>query len=403
MKSQCQSCANLRIDQEYSPGIGNRWYCGAFPGGIPDEVLSGDFIHDKRHPLQADATCLYERKDAFHYEGNLPLPLVSISQTFFGFRREKNSPMMLCSCAREAIQNYVKFSRVIPRNSDGSSDGLGVRSYVLDSWDFPTQLIESLILAGVPSDESVLGHLSFADRLCHECNRITPPYIYCHPMYGSVFKQKHGWYINKMAYELGVSAGSLLLIKSACPQAVLELIDRDLQERLAIDDPKTIPVWDLPLTRDQHARCAKQWRRVKRVIENEVRARFGYTQIGDAWTSETILYHMIQTLLPKSRIHRHFRPAFLDGLELDIFVEDRNLGIEYQGVQHFKPVRHWGGKAALSKLRERDQRKLAICQRQGVALIYFTYKEELSYRLVQDRLAAVGSVAASDTGEARNE
>jgi len=32
---------------------------------------------------------------------------------------------------------------------------------------------------------------------------------------------------------------------------------------------------------------------------------------------------------------RHYRPDFLQGLELDIFIDELKIGMEYQGIQHF--------------------------------------------------------------------
>lgn len=88
----------------------------------------------------------------------------------------------------------------------------------------------------------------------------------------------------------------------------------------------------------------------------------------------------------KQKIFRHFRPKFLEGLELDIFIEDFNLGIEYQGIQHYQPIKHWGGEEALQKVKERDKRKNGICKSEKVALAYFQYDEELSEEFVSNRI-----------------
>lgn len=73
-------------------------------------------------------------------------------------------------------------------------------------------------------------------------------------------------------------------------------------------------------------------------------------------------------------------------MELDVFIKELNIGIEYQGIQHFKPVKHWGGEEALKKLPVRDSRKKKRCRSFGVDLVYFGYAEDLSDDLVLNRL-----------------
>ncbi len=76
----------------------------------------------------------------------------------------------------------------------------------------------------------------------------------------------------------------------------------------------------------------------------------------------------------------------MEGLELDIFIKEVNIGIEYQGIQHYKPIKHWGGKEVLEELKERDRRKKKLCEKQKVHLVYFNYKEGLSDDFVLDKL-----------------
>jgi hypothetical protein len=83
--------------------------------------------------------------------------------------------------------------------------------------------------------------------------------------------------------------------------------------------------------------------------ENEVRQAFGHYKKGNRWTSETILYQLVESNYPEHTIERHYRPGFLDGLESDIFLKDAEVGIEYQGIQHYEPVDHWGGEEGLEK------------------------------------------------------
>ena len=129
-----------------------------------------------------------------------------------------------------------------------------------------------------------------------------------------------------------------------------------------------------------------QIRNIWNLIENEVRIKFGHKKVGEAWTNETMLYHLICKLYPKLTILRHYHPDFLEGLELDIFIKEANIGVEYQGKQHFEPVEFWGGVEALKKLQKRDKKKKKGCDSQGVTLIYFNYDEGLDDKAVLTKL-----------------
>ena len=63
---------------------------------------------------------------------------------------------------------------------------------------------------------------------------------------------------------------------------------------------------------------------------------------------------------------------------LDIYVPHIRLGLEYQGIQHFQAVKHWGGKEKLKIQQEHDARKKSLCDKLGIALIYFDYTEEIT-------------------------
>ena len=62
------------------------------------------------------------------------------------------------------------------------------------------------------------------------------------------------------------------------------------------------------------------------------------------------------------------------------------VGIEYQGIQHYEPVNHWGGKEALEKLQKRDLKKKKIADSLGIPIVYFKYNEHLNDDIVIDKL-----------------
>jgi very-short-patch-repair endonuclease len=64
--------------------------------------------------------------------------------------------------------------------------------------------------------------------------------------------------------------------------------------------------------------------------------------------------------------------AWLGGLSLDFYLPRYNVAIECQGGQHFAPIEHFGGIDNYNDTVERDNRKRALCEENGVRLIYFT-------------------------------
>lgn len=316
---------------------------------------------------------------------NLPLPVVLYPGhygAFFAFKKDLNSEAYFCSCAYEAIENYIKIRKLTPIPLNASEH----RMYILDSFHFPLSVIEDLMSKNV-SEEEVVEHLKFSEKLCHECNLQIPSYRYCHEMYGGAFKQNYGWYANKQAFEWGLDPLSLQFLPNRCPD---EIIDE-----MKITPPTGGAGWfDLLQGATEESQgiiveLRKQNRRIRNLIENEVREKFGHKKVGETWTSETILYYIVKKLFPQYTVHRHYRPDFLGGLELDIYIEEVRVGIEYQGIQHYKPIKHWGGKEALEKVKERDARKKQICIDEKINLVYFEYSDGLNDDLVLQKLSGL--------------
>ena len=68
------------------------------------------------------------------------------------------------------------------------------------------------------------------------------------------------------------------------------------------------------------------------------------------------------------RYVRHYKTDWLGRQHLDFFIEDKNVAIECQGVQHFKSVEFFGGEEKLKYLQELDKRKERLCAEHGIEL-----------------------------------
>ena len=62
-------------------------------------------------------------------------------------------------------------------------------------------------------------------------------------------------------------------------------------------------------------------------------------------------------------------------LSYDFYIPVQNILIEYQGIQHYQPVNHFGGVAKFRKQQKHDQMKLDYAKEQGYKLIAVPYSE----------------------------
>lgn len=121
-------------------------------------------------------------------------------------------------------------------------------------------------------------------------------------------------------------------------------------------------------------------------VENNLRLYFGYPKIGEKWTSETCLFNIVKEIFPQYKPIFHYRGSEMEGLELDIFIPELQLGIEYQGQQHYIPIKHWGGEEGLKQRQLSDKRKIELCKKNNYTLIEFNYKENLCKEMVVQRI-----------------
>jgi len=132
----------------------------------------------------------------------------------------------------------------------------------------------------------------------------------------------------------------------------------------------------------------------ERETSNQVRDELGIPRVGEGWKNETFLFKLIYELLEPLGIEaiHHHKPDFLSGQELDIYfeIDNREIGIEYQGLQHFEPVDYFGGEEIFKQTVERDQRKKRLCDENGVTLIYVNHWETITQQFVLRRLKECG-------------
>ena len=177
--------------------------------------------------------------------------------------------------------------------------------------------------------KNALAHSSFQDSICHICTQTNSDLMYYNPMYGSAFKARYGAYIIKQSIQEGID---------------------------------------------------------EREAENKIRDLKGVARIGERWINETLLFNYISLLFPQFTVQREASPSWLNRQRFDVYVPELNLAIEYQGKQHYVAVSLFGGEESLKKTKERDKEKLNLSKINGVDIVYFSYKDNLSEKLVLSRL-----------------
>ena len=65
----------------------------------------------------------------------------------------------------------------------------------------------------------------------------------------------------------------------------------------------------------------------------------------------------------------------------DFYLPDYNLCIEYDGEQHFKPLKHFGGEKDLTERQENDKIKTNYCLENKISLLRIRYDEDIEQAL----------------------
>lgn len=63
-------------------------------------------------------------------------------------------------------------------------------------------------------------------------------------------------------------------------------------------------------------------------------------------------------------------------LPFDFYIESMNLLIEYDGIQHYKPIEYFGGENGLKEQQHNDEIKNKFCKDNGINLLRIKYNEK---------------------------
>lgn len=126
----------------------------------------------------------------------------------------------------------------------------------------------------------------------------------------------------------------------------------------------------------------KEREKIARRAENNVRAKMGLKNVGDAFVNETLLANITKKMFPDAI--RQYNPKWLGKFILDIYVPSLNLAIEYHGEQHYKPIKRFGGEDKLIKQQQRDEYVRVKCKEYNVLLLEWHYSTKVDEESVYE-------------------
>jgi hypothetical protein len=120
----------------------------------------------------------------------------------------------------------------------------------------------------------------------------------------------------------------------------------------------------------------------KATARSEVQKALGLSR----WIREAEMYSIVKELFPKETILREASPTWLGRQRLDVFLPNICLAIEYQGEQHYRAIKAFGGDLALQRNIERDSLKRQLCEENAVHLVEIRYDEPLTLPFLRQKL-----------------
>lgn len=108
------------------------------------------------------------------------------------------------------------------------------------------------------------------------------------------------------------------------------------------------------------------------------------------WKNEFNLFCLVKKHYPDT-IYQ-FRAPWLGAQSLDIFIPSLNVGIEYQGAQHYKSVTIFGGEDEFQNRKANDEKKKSKCIENNLQLIEWPYTDKISEGALKMKLENLGFI-----------
>jgi hypothetical protein len=290
-------------------------------------------------------------------EEGLPDPWVHYpekGQYIFAFSKNINGDLNLCSCISNGINFLAKTNEMEPLD------------YISKNRKLLPKSIQEKVTKLKRIDDL------FEDKLCHACNQTLPNLASSNYSYASFVFAKLRWYKQQELLSLEIEPGYHWASIKRTPDEYTEYLNIvNVYFKDHIGKLKSI----------KDAR-----RKINSMVENRVKERFNLSDQGGSSQAEFLLFQIVREMVKPAEVVRHFRPKYLEGLEIDIWIPEYSLGLEYQGEQHFKVVEFWGGMEGLKDLQIRDQKKRSLCEKNGVNLVEINFFDPITSDFVPSKI-----------------
>ncbi|KQT20558.1 hypothetical protein ASG31_17475 [Chryseobacterium sp. Leaf404] len=114
-----------------------------------------------------------------------------------------------------------------------------------------------------------------------------------------------------------------------------------------------------------------------RSLENHIRQEKGFDEVG-SYVMEKHLLNLLTVEFPLYTIISQHSPKWLSGQRFDIFIEELNIAIEYNGIQHFEPIDFFGGTEGLARTQFLDNQKREKSLENGVKIFNINYNQDFN-------------------------
>lgn len=116
--------------------------------------------------------------------------------------------------------------------------------------------------------------------------------------------------------------------------------------------------------------------------ENIIRENKGHYKIRGQFKSENTVYKNLREIIGnKIRIIREKHIYSEGSKRLDFYLPDYNVAIEYNGIQHYKPVDFFGGLDGLKSVQNSDKLKQEYCSHHEIKLYIIKYDDDIRSKL----------------------
>lgn len=119
----------------------------------------------------------------------------------------------------------------------------------------------------------------------------------------------------------------------------------------------------------QHLKCGHKWW----IRPNNLLTGYGCPYCNQSHGERLINQVLTNAYSLKEGIDFQYAYILPNGLHLDFYLSKQRIGIEYDGEQHFRAVKYFGGTASLKKQQQRDSQKDQYCQEYQIHLIRIPY------------------------------